>query len=149
MKSFLRLRNAKKSLKVSLVFAAICCGSLIAAFLVGISDNWPGLFLCFIAATALILALVHSWRKVWKFLILLGASVIGFAIFAILHNVFYALAEVTSNIVLLHYLFEFLHAACFLIAIFVGPGGFLVGAVGSVVMAVINFKRRQSCETVS
>ena len=91
---------------------------------------------------------MHRWRKVWEYLILLGASVIGFAVGVVLHNVFYGFGKVTADITVLHYLFEFLHVAFFLIAIFVCPAGLLVGVVGSIVMAVVNFKKRRSAEKI-
>ena len=140
MKDFSSLRGMIRSRKVTIVLAAICCLSLIVAFLVGISGNPPGLFLCYIAAAALILALVHNWRKTKKFLILSGASLIGFPVFVILHNVFYALGEMASNIVVLSHLLELLHVVFFLIAIFVCPTGFLIGAVGSIIVYFISRK---------
>jgi len=133
----------KKSRKVSFGFVVLCCVLLLAAFIVGISDNPPGLALCYLATVCLILAFVHIWRKIKYFLILLGGSVISFAVFAVLHNVFYALAEISSDIVVLSRSLEFLHAAFFLVAIFVCPAGLLIGAIGSVVMAVIYFKKKR------
>jgi len=132
-----------KSRKVSFGFVVLCCVLLLAGFIVGISDNPPGLALCYLAGVSLILAFVHGWRKVKYFLILLGSSVIGFAVFAVLHNVFYALAEISSDIVVLKHSLEFLHVAFFLVAIFVCPAGFLIGAIGSVVMAVICFRKKR------
>jgi hypothetical protein len=116
---------------------------LIAAFIVGISGNPPGLALCYLATVSLILAFVHTWRKVKYFLILLGGSVIGFAVFAVLHNVFYALAEISSDIVVLSQMLKFLDATSFLVAIFVCKAGFLISAVGSLVMAVAYFKKKR------
>ena len=72
----------KKSRRVTVGLVVLCCVSLIAAFIVGISDNPPGLVLCYLATVSLILAFVHTWRKVKYFLILLGASVVGFAVFS-------------------------------------------------------------------
>ena len=133
MKSFLGLAGMKRSRKVTLVLVALCCVSLIVAFLIGISDNLPGLLLCYIAVTALILAFVHTWRRVKRFLILLGASLIGFPLFVILHNLFYGLGQVAADVIVLGTLLEFLHVVFFLVAIMVCPPGVLIGAVGSVV----------------
>ena len=124
--------------KISLVLVAISCVSLIAAFLVGISDNPPGITLCYLAATTFMLAFVHTWRRLRTFLILLGAGVIGFVLFAVLHNLFYALGIMAKDVAVLPQLLEFLHAAFFLIAIMVCPPAALIGAVGSVVVAVMN-----------
>ncbi len=133
MKRSLGLTGMKRSRKVTLVLVTICCVSLTVAFFIGISDNLPGLLLCYVAVIALILAFVHTWRRVKSFLILLGASLIGFPLFVILHNLFYGLGQVAADIIVLGYLLEFLHAVFFLVAIMVCPPGVLIGAVGSVV----------------
>lgn len=72
--------------------------------------------------------------KLRKFLILTGVSAAGFFVSIFLHNFLYALAIVASNIVILKYLFEFLHVTFFIIATLVCPLGFLIGAVGSIVL---------------
>ena len=68
------------------------------------------------------------------FLLLTGISVIGPLFFSILHNLFYALAIVSSNIPWLEALMEFLHAAFFIISLIISPIGFLVGAIGSIIL---------------
>jgi len=84
-------------------------------------------------------ALVYlSWeskleKKLKVFLILTGASAIGFPVFVILHNFFYALGVLAGNIVVLKSIMEFLHAAFFLIGLIGCPIGFLIGAIGSIV----------------
>jgi len=82
--------------------------------------------------------------KLKIFLILTGVSAICPLIFSILHNLFYALAIITSHIILLKYLMEFLHIASFLIALIVSPIGFLVGIVGSTVLFVKKRKKRKT-----
>ncbi len=134
MKNFLQLKGTKSSRKVTFIFLAICCVSMIVAFFIGISDNPPGLLLCYLAAIALILAFIHTWRRVKYFMILLGASLIGFPFFAVLHNVFYGLGEMAADIIVLNHLLGFLSAGFFLVAIIVCPAGFLISAVGSVLM---------------
>lgn len=79
--------------------------------------------------------------KLKKFLILTGASAAGFFVSTLLHNLLYALAVITSHIVMLKYFFEFLHAAFFIIAIFVCPPGFLIGVIGSTLLLI---KKRKS-----
>ena len=133
MKRYFGLTGMKRSRKVTLVLVTLCCVSLIVAFFIGISDNLPGLVLCYVAVTALILAFVHTWRQVKRFLILLGASLIGFPLFVLLHNLFYGLGQVAADVIVLGPLLEFLHAVFFLVAIMVCPPGVLIGAVGSVV----------------
>jgi len=74
--------------------------------------------------------------KLKKFLILTGASSAGFFVSVFLHNAFYALGIMASQIIVLRYLMEALNVAFFMIAIFVCPLGFLVGVVGSIVMFI-------------
>jgi hypothetical protein len=133
------LKNLKGGRNISLVFLVVCGLSVIAAFmpLIGRDDGGlspAGMLLCLVAGSCLILAFVHTWRKAWKFLVLLAVSAAGFVGFAVLHNAFYALCQLSDRIVVLRCLFEVLHAGCFLIAIFVCPAGFLVGAGGGALM---------------
>jgi len=138
MRSFPRLEGVTKARKVSLVLAATSIVCLVAAFLVGISDNRLGITLCYMATTIFTLALVHSWRRTRNFLILFGAGLVGFPVFAVLHNVFYALAEIAKDVAIVHHSMEFLHAAFFIIAIMVCPPAVGIGAVGGVVVAVLH-----------
>lgn len=72
-----------------------------------------------------------------RFLILTGTSASGFFIGVILHNFLYALGIITNSIPVLHFSFEFLHGAFFIIAVLVCPIGFIVGVVGS----LVNFRK--------
>jgi len=125
----------------------ICCGSLTLAFIVGISGNIPGLTLCYIASISFILAFVHTWRKVKLFLLLLVASLVGFAVFVVVHNLFYAFGQMAADIIVLKQLLEFLHAVFFIVAILVCPAGVLIGLVGSIVTAITYFKKRRTDES--
>lgn len=71
-----------------------------------------------------------------KFLLITGASAAGFFLSVLLHNFFYALDTIASQIVVLGYLTNALHIAFFYIAIFVCPIGFLVGMMGSIILLV-------------
>ncbi len=71
-----------------------------------------------------------------KFLLLTGSSAAGLLVFAVLHNAFYALGIITSRINVLSSLMEILHVAFFIMATIICPIGFLVGAVGSIVLAI-------------
>ncbi len=133
MKDLLKLQGNKSNLKVTVTFLAISIISLVIAFIIGIGDNPPGLLLCFIGIIALILVFVHRWRKAKNFLILFVASLIGFPVFAILHNVMYGLAKMAVDIIILNRLLNVLDVLFFLTAILVCPPGILVGAIGSIV----------------
>jgi len=54
----------------------------------------------------------------------------------LLHNFFYGLGIIAANITVLKYLMEGLHVAFFIIAIFVCPIGFIIGAVGSIIIFI-------------
>jgi len=77
-----------------------------------------------------------------KFLILTGASAVGFPVSVLLHNAFYGLGIMAEHITVLRYLMEVLHIAFFIIAIFICPLGFLVGAVGSIVLFIQRRRKR-------
>lgn len=81
--------------------------------------------------------------KLKKFLILTGASAAGFFIFSILHNIFYGLEQITSHITVLSYSMKAFEVIFFLIAIFACPTGFLIGAIGTIVMFDKNRKMLQ------
>ena len=72
--------------------------------------------------------------KIKKFLLLTGISASGIFISIFLHNVFYALAVITSHIIFLNYLMEGLHVAFFILGLIICPLGFLVGMFGTVVL---------------
>ncbi|MCD6568004.1 MAG: hypothetical protein J7K94_04635 [Dehalococcoidia bacterium] len=140
--TFEKSPEGSRKKKEVLALMGAFCALLAAAFAVGISDNIPGIVLCFLATIALVLLPVRTWRKAKRFLFLMGAAVVGFFIFVLLHNAFYALAVLTSNIAALRHLMEAIHVACFIIAIFICPAAFLVGAAGSVVQAITGLRKR-------
>lgn len=65
-----------------------------------------------------------------KFVILLLISFCGFFVGAILHNVFYALAILAENIVILRFLAEAFSVVFFLISVIICPIGFIVSIIG-------------------
>jgi hypothetical protein len=115
--------------------------SAITANAVGIDDNLPGILSAFLAATAFVLAFVHSWRTSRQFRRLLYASVLGFVVFGLLHNVFEAFASNFESASLVSELLNIAGAALFLIATLICPPSLLIGAVGTVIMSIRN--RRQ------
>ncbi|MBU1699544.1 MAG: hypothetical protein KJ970_13430 [Candidatus Eisenbacteria bacterium] len=125
---------------LTFVFLAICCASVVAAGVVGISDNLPGILLAFGGAAALILAFVHPWRTARQFRLLLLVSVISFVVLAVLHNVFEAVAGMTEIVGAIKILLQGLSIAAFLLAVLVCPPAIMVSAVGSIVMAPRNHR---------
>ena len=71
-----------------------------------------------------------------KFLILTGISAAGFFIFVLLHNFFYALGIISSQISILSLMIGILQTAFFITAIFICPLGFIIGAIGTIVILI-------------
>lgn len=69
-----------------------------------------------------------------KSFMLSGIAAVGFLVSVILHNFFYALGVLGKGITWLSYLMEGLHAAFFIVAIFVCPIGFFIGALVGIVL---------------
>jgi len=127
---------------LTLIFLAACCASGIAAAAIGIDDNPPGLLLAYVAVAAFVLAFVHPWRTARQFRFLVYASILGFALFAILHNVFEAAAtSMSATAGALHNLLQALGVAAFLLAVLICPAALFVGAAGSVVMFIRSRRR--------
>ena len=124
-----------KRLGIRAVLVAIGCVALAGALFVGISDNPPGLALLYGAAICLILAAVCGWRRPKSFLLLFALSGVGFVVFAVLHNLFYAVG-VSTTIPWVQSLMEGLHVSAFLIALMLCPAGILVGLVGWIAMLI-------------
>jgi hypothetical protein len=94
--------------------------------------------ICFLLGLALLILCVR-WKQrtlLRTFWILVGASTTGFALGSVLHNVFYALAIVTSKWPILTAAMEVLEVAFFVIATLLCPIAFLVGTVGAIVLIV-------------
>jgi uncharacterized membrane protein (UPF0136 family) len=119
----------------SLLLLAFCGVLAIAASIVGVSDNPPGIALAFLSTIAFVLAFVHRWRTPKPFLLLALASVLGLVLFAILHNVFEVIASRMGESGLTHDLLNGIGVGFFLIAILVCPSGLLVGLVGALITA--------------
>ena len=124
--------QGRRKRKEVFILAGIFCALVISAIVVGVSDNIPGIVLCYLATVVLVAAPTRIWRKTKRFLILLGASVIGFFAFVFLHNAF----------AILSHLMEAFHIVFFIIAVFLCPAIFLVGAVGSIVCAIMGRKKQ-------
>jgi len=127
----------------ALILLAICGLLAIAAVVVGIDDNPPGILLAFLAATAFVLAFAHTWRTARKFMFLLLASVLGLVLFVILNIILDTVAQNPATSGALQDLIQSPFANTLsLISVMVCPAAFIVGAVGSVAMFIRN--RRQT-----
>jgi len=128
--------------KITFVLLAICGTLAIAARVLGLNDNLPGILLAFLAATVFVFAFVHPWRTARKFIFLLLASTLGFALFVFLNIFIDTAAQNPANAGALQDLLQSpaIDAISIIIAM-ICPAAFIVGAVGSVVMFFRN--RRQ------
>jgi len=117
-------------LAISIIFIPIFRGLVSGIFMI-----ISGIILVMLGSILIGLTLVQKVEgKLKKLLILTGASAAGFFVFVLLHNIFYALEQVTSHTIILNYLMKAFEVVFFLIAIFACPIGFLIGVVGTIVM---------------
>ncbi len=124
------------ALAISIIFIPAFKGFVSGAFMI-----ISGVILVTLGSTLIGLTLVQKIEgKFKKFLMLSGASAAGFFIFALLHNIFYGLEQITSHIAILSYLMKAFEVIFFLIAIFACPIGFLIGVIGTISM--FNKKRK-------
>jgi len=79
--------------------------------------------------------------KIRKYLLLTGVSAISFFVFVFLHNVFYGLGIISSNIIILKYLMKALEGTFFIAAIFICPLVFLIGAIDSIIIFIKTRKK--------
>jgi len=117
-------------LAISIIFIPTFRGFVSGTFMI-----ISGVILVILGSVLIGLTLVQKIEgKFKKFLILTGASAAGFFVFVLLHNIFYALEQITGNITILSYLMKALEVVFFLIAIFACPIGFVIGVIGTIVM---------------
>jgi hypothetical protein len=77
----------------------------------------------------------RAWGKLKKFLLLTGASAVGFFISALLHNIVGALFDIEEPVF-------------FVMATIVCPIGFLVGVVGTIVLSIKNKPPKDSGQNI-
>ncbi|MCJ7716145.1 MAG: hypothetical protein MUO54_06460, partial [Anaerolineales bacterium] len=82
--------------------------------LLGVSDNPPAIFLVVTAVACLAGSAVWNWRSPRKFWILLGSTLLAFPIGVFLHNMFYALGTLVSDIAILGGLVDILGVVFFI-----------------------------------
>ncbi len=118
-----------KTAQLILIAAGSLAGA--AAFLIGVSDNPPGILLLYAGLSCLAGAWVWNWRSPRDFWVLLLLSLAGFPIGVIMHNLLYALGTAVSGIRFLFVIVEFLGAFFFLVAVMaVGPTALVALAGG-------------------
>jgi hypothetical protein len=124
--------------RITLLLAEAAGALVLVALLVGVSDNPPGLLLVALASVALVIAAVHPWRAPKPFVLLFVASIIGFVVLVVLHNLLDGVAGLMSDGNVLRILVQAIGVTAFLLAILVLPGAVLVGAGGAMIMFLRN-----------
>ncbi len=120
--------------RVTLMFLGVFCLAVIGTLAIGLDGNTPALVLAFVAATALVLAFAHRWRRAREFMYLLCASGLGIVVFVVLHNLFDAGADVAASVWPLPAILQVLSVVAFLAAIGVCPPAFVIGLGGALIM---------------
>ena len=111
--------------RITLILLVLSVISMVCAIIIGISDNPPGILLCFLASILFILSFSHSWRKPKPYLILLIISLVGFIVLAVLINIFEGRVSGT--------LFDIIGTFTFIVATMLSPVGIIIGGIGSLV----------------
>lgn len=106
---------------LSLVLAGAVLITL--AIIIGIDDNLPGILLSYGGIALTVYGFIHHWRQLRSYVTMTVASLIGFVVFAVLHNVLEAIGV------------EILGTGFFLIAIFICPVIFAIGVVGILIIS--------------
>ena len=95
----------------------------------------PFIIFAFLGLTLIFLTIKQKVKgRLRKFLLLTGGSAVSFLAGIVLHNLFYAVGQITIRLPLLHYLSEILHTVFFFIAIPASPLCFLVGALYTIIL---------------
>jgi hypothetical protein len=139
----LKTLSTSANRKVGLILLMVCCAAAIAAGIVGIDDNPPGILLAFLSAAAFVLVFVHPWRTARQFALLLGGSILAFVVFAILHNLFHALDGALGAEGILQVVLQGFGVVAFLLAVLVCPPAIVVAAVGTIILLIRNRSWRE------
>lgn len=122
------------------LLAAGLAGSVFA-FVLGVSDNPPGILLLYVGLTCLAGAWIWNWSAPRDYWILLLISLMAFPLGVILHNLLYALATLAGGIRILGAILEFLQVFFFLVALMAAGPTALAALVGGIINSWFGMKR--------
>jgi hypothetical protein len=128
---FLEIINKVKKTRLILLLAGIVLITL--GNIIGVSDNPPGIILAYIGIIIFATAFVYDWTKIKKLITLIILSVLGFPLFALLHNLFHAWATLVTELIIIKSILEILGVIFFLAALFICPAGFFAGITGIII----------------
>ena len=130
MAGLYKFLNRIKTAQWILIAAGVLSGAI--AFVIGVSDNLPGIILLYVGLTCLAGAWVWTWPSPRDFWILLLVSLVAFLVGVVLHNLIYAFGTMVVGNRFLTGMSGFLGGFFFLVAVVaVGPTAFvaLVGGI--------------------
>jgi hypothetical protein len=123
----------KQQRAVTLALITIGIVLILTAFIIGVSDNLPGISVLFLGMISLALSVTHIWKGYKIYLKLFLFSVIGFFVAVLLHNLLYAFAELNHDLKWLNYMINLASTFFFVLAVLIFPVTTLIGLVGMIV----------------
>jgi len=105
----------------------------VGAFVIGITDNIPGIITLTFAIACAVGVWVWNWRSPRRFWILLGIAVLSFPVGTVLHNLFYALGTLVSEYKILTWILGFIEVIFFLLAVLVAGPAAVVALIGGII----------------
>ena len=132
MKRLIDLFKVQLQRKQTIPIASVGILFLLISFLLGISDNPPGIWMAMAGLTLLAFSFVHHWREPSKYGTLFAVSAIAFPVLVLLHNIFEGLNMHLGPIPVIYQLFNGLSVIAFIAAVLIIPGTAVVGFLGGV-----------------
>jgi len=146
MRNHFKLLFIGENRRITFLLIALAIMAITIGLIIGISDNPPGIIILYAGIVLLLISFIHIWRMIRPFLILLLISSVGVPVFAVLHNIFFGIAELNSDARLLSEVLSFFDAMSFIIALIICPSGIVVGLGGALILFI---KRKKSGANLS
>ena len=103
------------------------------AVIIGIADNIPGIILLMAGIGCGFGAWIWNWRSPRYYWILLGSAILSFPVGVVLHNLFYALGTLVSEIKVLAGILGFIEAMFFILAVLIAGPAALIALLGGII----------------
>ncbi len=105
----------------------------VGAFVIGITDNIPGIITLTFAIACVVGVWVWNWRSPRRFWILLGVAVLSFPVGVVFHNLFYALGILAEDYRILVGILGFLEVIFFILAVLVAGPAAVIALIGGII----------------
>ena len=89
--------NESSRQKSNLVILALAVSLVIVGLILSSRCNSLAVALIYSGVSIGIVTYIHHWRDPLSFLILIGLSIVGFPVFVVLQNAFYAFGEISKK----------------------------------------------------